>query len=130
MIIKTLVFGSIFILGELTMNYTLFSYLKKYFGFNERMANQENKTNKPFLGINLSVFKGLLERFVIYICLVLGISQVLIVFGAIKIGTRFDKTKEVTNDYFLIGNFCSILIAVFYFFVYNKLLSVVGNYSR
>ncbi len=104
------------------MNFTLFSYLKKYFGFNERIANQENKTNKPFLGFNLSVFKGLLERFVIYMCLVLGISQVLIVFGAIKIGTRLDKTKEVTNDYFLIGNFCSILIAVLYFFIFNKIL--------
>lgn len=62
--------------------------------------------SKPFLGMDISVFKGILERFVIFFCLSIGIQQILIVFGALKIGTRLvnQKTNTISNDYFLIGN--------------------------
>ena len=102
------------------VNFSVFKYLKRYFQFNERKANSEKSSSKPFLGMDLSIVKGILERFTIYFCLVIGLPQVLIVFGAIKIGTRLEKTKEVTNDYFLVGNFISILTSAIYFYLYLK----------
>jgi hypothetical protein len=116
-----IIFGSIFIIGEIVVNFSVFKYLKKYFRFNEKKANSENETAKPFLGMDLSKFKGILERLTLMFCLVIGLSQVLIVFGALKIATRLDKTKEITNDYFLIGNFISILIGAIYYYLYLKL---------
>lgn len=115
MAIKILTFILIHIFGELILNYTYIRYLKRYFRVNEKDTEKENKTNEPFLGFHISVFKGLLERFILYLCLVIGLTQILIVFGALKIGTRIDKNVEIKNDYFLIGNFSSILIAVLYY---------------
>ena len=114
-------FFLIFLFGKLIMNFFVFKYLKKYFDFNEQRANAENKVFKPFIGMELSLFKGLLERFTIYFCLVINLSQILIVFGALKIGTRLDKTKEITNDYFLVGNFISILTSAIYYYAYDTL---------
>jgi hypothetical protein len=116
-----IIFASIFIIGEIVVNFSVFKYLKKYFRFNEKKANSENETTKPFLGMELSKFKGILERLTLFFCLVIGLSQVLIVFGALKIATRLDKTKEITNDYFLIGNFISILIGAIYYYLQIKL---------
>jgi hypothetical protein len=116
-----IIFASIFIIGEIVVNFSVFKYLKKYFRFNEKKANSENETTKPFLGMDLSKFKGILERLTLFFCLVIGLSQVLIVFGALKIATRLDKTKEITNDYFLIGNFISILIGAIYYYLQIKL---------
>lgn len=45
---------------------------------------------------------------------VLGYPQVIIAFGALKIGTRFQRSSSVSNDYFLIGNFISLLTAILY----------------
>lgn len=115
MITKIIIFLVIFTVGEIIMNLTFFKYLKNYFSLSEVDIEKENKTHKAFLLFPISIFKGLLERFVLYVCLVLGLTQILIVFGAIKIGTRIDKNVEIKNDYFLIGNFSSILTSVFYF---------------
>ena len=117
-ILNFLLFAAIFAIGETLMNLTLFPYLKRYFKFSERKANEENDTIKPFMGISLSVAKGLLERFTLYFCMVIGLTQVMVVFGALKLGTRLDKTKEVTNDYFLIGNLISILATAAYYSLY------------
>ena len=61
-----------------------------------------------------SIFKGVLERLFLIIGLVLGYPQVIIAFGALKIGTRFQRSSSVSNDYFLIGNFISLLTAILY----------------
>lgn len=120
---SAIIFTLIFFIGELLVNFSIFKYLKKYFQFNEQKANRENDTFKPFLGIRLSIFKGILERLTIFFCLVISLPQVLIVFGALKIGTRLDKTKEITNDYFLIGNFISILIGAIYYYLHKLFLN-------
>lgn len=120
---SAIIFTLIFFIGELLVNFSIFKYLKKYFQFNEQKANRENDTFKPFLGIRLSIFKGILERLTIFFCLVISLPQVLIVFGALKIGTRLDKTKEITNDYFLIGNFISILISAIYYYLHKLFLN-------
>lgn len=124
MISHILIFLSIFILGEILMNYTFFPYLKSYFNFKESDANRENETSKPFLGLPISIFKGALERFIVYLFLCINLSQILIVFGALKIGTRIDKNEKIKNDYFLIGNFSSLFIAVMYYYLFMKLQAI------
>ncbi len=62
----------------------------------------------------LSVFKGLLERIFLITGLVLGFPQVIIAFGALKIGTRFQRNSKISNDYFLIGNFISLMAALIF----------------
>ncbi|MCG2587253.1 hypothetical protein [Rhodohalobacter sulfatireducens] len=61
-----------------------------------------------------SILKGVLERLFLVVGLVLGYPQVIIAFGALKIGTRFQRSSNVSNDYFLIGNFISLLTAILY----------------
>ncbi len=122
MISKLIVFIVLFIVGELIANLSIFRYLKRYFKFDEKPSILETKTSAKIFFLNLSVFKGMLERFVIYCCLVIDISQILIVFSALKIGTRLDKTKEITNDYFLVGNFISILLAIVYYYCFVKIV--------
>lgn len=70
------------------------------------------------------VIKGLLERFVLTFGLSAGLPQVLIFFGAIKIGTRIsDGTSEYSglslnkNDYYLIGNLISVGLSMFYYWL-------------
>lgn len=113
---------SIFVLGEILINLTFFRYLKKYFRINDKTT----KSHHPFLGMNISTFKGSLERFLIFFGLILDFPQVIILFGALKIGTRFEKNDKVQNDYFLIGNFSSTLWAISYYFCY-KLLSPIAS---
>jgi hypothetical protein len=69
-----------------------------------KLKSDENRT--------LSVFKGLLERLFLITGLVLGFPQVIIAFGALKIGTRFQRNSKISNDYFLIGNFISLMTAL------------------
>lgn len=114
---KTGLFIGILIIGELLINPTIFSYLKRYFKMDKGSSDGD-----PIFGISISLFKGMLERFLIYLALVHSISQILVVFGAIKLGTRLDASKSaVTNDYFLIGNFISILTAIGYYIIFNWL---------
>jgi hypothetical protein len=59
-----------------------------------------------------SIGKGILERTMLFLGLIWGIQSVIILFGALKIATRLDQDKsKVSNDYFLIGNLMSVLIA-------------------
>lgn len=63
----------------------------------------------------LSITKGLLERLLIFIGLINNFPPVLAFFGAIKIATRLkDNEDKITNDYFLIGNFVSVLLSLLY----------------
>ena len=110
-------FFLIFVIGEIIINITFFNYLKKYFKINQ---NSGEELSGKFLGLDISLFKGLLERFVLYFALTINLTQILIVYGAIKIGTRFEKNDKIKNDYFLIGNFSSIFVSIVYYFIFNK----------
>jgi hypothetical protein len=125
MLSKLVIFLSVFAFGEIIINLTWFPYIKNYFpNIPQEETTQEKQKEKKFLFLDISISKGLLERMVLYLGLTLGISQILIVFGAIKIGSRFDKSAKVLNDYFIIGNFSSILIAIFYWYCYNKCILI------
>lgn len=74
-------------------------------------------------GSRVSVMKGVLERAVLLVGLLYGFSQILIAFGALKIGTRLhaDQKSEISNNYFLVGNLVSILLAMLYAIVTRRL---------
>ncbi len=63
---------------------------------------------------DIETFKGILERLVLFTGLTGGYSTVLVMFGALKLGTRLhdEHDKTVSNNYFLIGNFLSAFIAI------------------
>lgn len=60
------------------------------------------------------ILKGILERLVLYTALIHNLPQMLIAFGAMKLGTRLheDKNDSISNTYFLVGNFLSIWLAI------------------
>lgn len=60
------------------------------------------------------IIKGVLERLFIIIGVLIGYPQVIIAFGALKIGTRFQKNSKISNDYFLIGNFISLFVSLLF----------------
>lgn len=63
---------------------------------------------------DIETFKGFLERLVLFAGLLSQNSTVLVMFGALKLGTRLhdEDNKTVSNNYFLIGNLLSALIAI------------------
>lgn len=78
-----------------------------------------NTTNKL---TTRSLLKGLLERAFLLLSLINGFPQALTVFGALKIATRLkDKDDRITNDYFLIGNMISLMLAIIYFLIWKNL---------
>lgn len=85
-----------------------------------RTDQLETDERKKLLGFEQSTFKGLLERLIISTGLILGFSPILVVFGTVKLGTRFKDTQDIKNDYFLVGNFSSILLAMLYYFAFTK----------
>lgn len=97
-----LVYVAVFIVGEMAAAF-LFYFIRR------SLAKGQDK---PVA--RLAIFKGVLERLVLFVGLVNEFASVLIVFGTLKISTRLheDNKCPVTNDYFLIGNLCTILIAI------------------
>ena len=61
-----------------------------------------------------SILKGILERLVLLIALIHNYPQILIAFAAMKLGTRLHEEQDtvISNEYFLVGNLTSILIAM------------------
>lgn len=59
-----------------------------------------------------SVAKGSLERLVLMVGMTMTMSSVLVLFGALKIGTRIseNENERISNDYFLVGNLMSVLL--------------------
>ena len=73
--------------------------------------NHDEEKNK----INFrSVLKGVLERVFISFTLLLGLPQALTVFAALKIATRIKDENKVSNDFYLVGNLLSIIMALVY----------------
>ncbi len=111
---KVVLFLLIYALGELIAHF-IFKAIRKRFQRGQSPAETESNQ------IN-TIAKGLLERFLIFICLVNELPHALTVLGALKLGTRLDVDKQhaVSNDYFLIGNLTSIMLAIFYFLIWQK----------
>ena len=63
-----------------------------------------------------STARGILERAVLYTGLLYGFPQILIAFGALKLGTRLheEQGSEISNNYFLVGNLISMFLAMLY----------------
>jgi len=85
------------------------------------------KTNK--LIDYKSLLKGFVERVFLLVSLVNQYPHALTLFGALKLATRLkrdnseDKEKEsVYNDFYLIGNFISVLMAIWYVFLYKEFI--------
>lgn len=73
---------------------------------------------------SISILKGILERLFLIVGMSAGYPQVIIAFGALKIGTRFQKNSKVSNDYFLIGNFISLLTAILFVLFVQTFISL------
>ena len=74
----------------------------------------------------LEIFKGLLERLVITVGLSTGFPQILIMFGALKLGNRLAHEggdSDEMRNYFLIGNLVSVLLC----FLYVRLAATQGE---
>lgn len=78
---------------------------------------------KPTSG-RRALYKGLLERLVIYLGLLMGYGVIIAAFGAFKLGTRWkeDEPTPISNDYFLVGNLVSLLVVLGEVLVFRGLL--------
>lgn len=106
-----LYFTIVLLLGEL-LGLIVFGLLKKYLG-----PGKDSSARKG------AVPKGILERLTLFIGLLHGFPQIIIAFGALKLGTRLheEKGSEISNTYFLTGNLISILMAMIYTIVTKEL---------
>ena len=104
---------AIFAAGEL-ISLLIFGVIRKQFA----------PTESSSAG-SASIVKGILERVVLFTGLLFGFPQILIAFGALKLGTRFSTEQEsrISNDYFLVGNLISILLAL----VYTIIVKAIWN---
>jgi len=103
--------AAIFVIGEL-VGLLIFAAVKRTIG-----------PAKTSPAAKASVIKGILERAVMFTGLLHGFPQILIAFGALKLGTRLheEKESEISNSYFLVGNLVSILLAMLYAIITKKL---------
>ncbi|HBG71048.1 MAG: hypothetical protein A2W93_02910 [Bacteroidetes bacterium GWF2_43_63] len=76
----------------------------------------------------IDIFKGIFERQFLFITLINGIPHGLMVFSALKLAMRIKKhdssdaeAEEKYNNFFLIGNFLSVLVALGYAWLYGQL---------
>ena len=92
----------VFILGEM-IRLIVFSTLKKRLGPEKNSPASKGATAR-----------GILERVVLVTGLLHDFPQIIIAFGALKLGTRLHEEKEsdISNAYFLVGNLISILLAM------------------
>lgn len=105
---KILWFAAAFATGEI-FALLIFYFIRKKF---------ETVKTKPIR----SILKGSLERFAILLGLASNLPVIIIFFSAIKLGTRIKEQQEskVSNDYFLVGNIVSIIIAIAEYLIYLK----------
>ncbi|MFV8392042.1 hypothetical protein [Flavobacterium sp. LB2P6] len=74
-----------------------------------------------------SLLKGIVERIFLLVSMINDYPHALALFGALKLATRLkrddeqDKVKQsLYNDFYLVGNFISVMIAIFYVFLHHK----------
>lgn len=88
------------------------------------------------IGLDIkSIFKGVIERLFLTISIINNIPHTITFFSALKLATRLkhnedDNSKENSfNDYYLVGNLLSVLIAIGYSNIYLNLNSIT-NYIK
>lgn len=82
-------------------------------------------------GINSrSIIKGLFERGFLFVVLINGFPHALTLFGALKVATRLKRDsegkkeeEESYNNFYLIGNFISVMVAIGYVIIYESFFS-------
>lgn len=77
--------------------------------------------------LDRSLIKGIIERIFLSLSMINLIYPLLTVYGALKIGTRLGNSHQVKNDYFLIGNVVSILIAMLSYAIFRFLIPLPNN---
>lgn len=115
-ILHILLATGLFATGELLANWKLFPELSRQLNLNNGETSHEN--SERLFNIKVGLIKGILERLMLYIALHYGFTNILVVFGTLKLGTRISDRKEVSNNYFFIGNIISILMAIAYTITY------------
>lgn len=82
------------------------------------------------MGLNFrSIIKGVLERCFLFVALMNDYPHALTLFGALKVATRLkheDKDAESAssfNDFYLIGNFISAMVAIGYVYLFRTMSS-------
>jgi hypothetical protein len=82
------------------------------------------------MGIDFkSLLKGVIERLFLAVALINGYPHALTLFSALKLGTRLNHKEQQEdndkyNDYYLIGNLVSVMVAMGYVWLYHS----VPNY--
>lgn len=72
-------------------------------------------------GSTRPMWNGIIERIFLYLCMLTQVYHGLILFGALKIGTRIKvDDNKVSNDYFLIGNMISVSMVLVTTYVYQN----------
>lgn len=110
-----------FILAEI-IAYLVFSFLNSVFfpeNKNEKPVEGKNYFSKShfkkeFFKVNMDNIKGFFERALLVLGMAYGFPHVIILFGALKIGTRLDNSKSclATTNYFVLGNILSVILAI------------------
>jgi hypothetical protein len=77
-----------------------------------------------------SLLKGIVERLFLMISLLNGYPHALTLFGALKLATRLKRNDDkdsqekesLYNDFYLVGNFISVIVAILYVYLYKVYL--------
>ena len=113
-LISVLIYG----LGEILAHYLIFPVMTKLLGGRNQAATLTAHDNKDATELDRggnAQLKGHLERAMLFLGFISGFPQVVIAFGALKIGTYFGQGEEkIDKDYYLIGNVVSITLALIY----------------
>lgn len=98
----------LFALSELVLFFLLFRLLAR------RFLQPDPETPPRVTATDFA--KGALERLVVAYGLFLDLPHILTLFGALKLGTRLKTETETPqfNNFFLIGNLVSVLVAMLY----------------
>lgn len=82
---------------------------------------------KKIKGVDFkSIFKGTFERLFISIALVHNLPHALTLFSALKLATRLKhaepdaENQNKFNDYYLMGNLASVVVAIFYSYAFSN----------
>ncbi len=75
-----------------------------------------------------SIFKGIIERLFLLVCLFNDFPHAITFFSALKLGTRLKheenpEAENKYNDFYLIGNLISVMVAVGYLLLLKHFLN-------
>jgi hypothetical protein len=82
------------------------------------------------LGFNFkAIFKGIAERVFLFVMLINGYIEALTFFSALKLATRLKHEEpradlDGFNDYYLLGNLLSVIVAIGYVHAYQHFASI------